>query len=249
MTLAIGTALQGGNYVIDAFCYEDTLGPTYLATHIPSGQILQIKVLGTRPEQIPDPEMRSQLQSYLKTVSALQHPQIPQHLESFEEGGICYLIMKTPLGQPLSQSITAQSPLSPNKALIILRQVHAALEALRPVGWTGLILVPDQIWQGADAAPVLTGFDLPLTPTEPSTDEVQLVPQLAQLLYFLLTGTRAETLAAPAVHLHHCCPGLPPSLEAAINQELLSPKASASPDLATWMGLLPESLDVRPPAV
>lgn len=246
MTLAIGTALQNGNYVVDAFCYEDTLGPTYLATHISSGQVLQIKVLGTRPDQIPEPEMRSHLRDYLQAVNALQHPQIIQDLESFEEGGICYLVMATYAGQPLSRMITAQTSLPPTEAFAILRQIHTVLEALRPVGWTGLALTPDQIWQGPDPAPVLTGFDLPRILADSAADEAKIIPQLARLLYFLLTGVRVETVSNPADRLRQCFPELPPSLEAAISQGLVSPRAPASPDLATWMALLPETLAPSP---
>ncbi|HEY9760875.1 MAG TPA: hypothetical protein V6D07_00030, partial [Trichocoleus sp.] len=248
MTLAIGTALQGGNYVIDAFCYEDTLGPTYLATHISSGQVLQVKVLGTRPQQIPDPAMRSQLHGYLQAVSALKHPQIVQNLESFEEGGICYLVMNSQLGQPLSRIVTAQSPLPPIESIAILRQIHEVLEALRPLGWAGLTLTPDQIWQGADAVPVLTGFDLPLTPANSPKDEAQLIRQLAQLLYFLLTGTWVKASVAPTANLCHCCPTLTPTLETAIRKGLGAPDASDSLDLTTWMALLPETLNVSPVA-
>ncbi|XGB40894.1 MAG: hypothetical protein LVS60_10790 [Nodosilinea sp. LVE1205-7] len=55
MTLAIGTALQYGNYVIDALGLEDSVGPVYLATYIPRGRsrLLRIWVVVTLGPFLP----------------------------------------------------------------------------------------------------------------------------------------------------------------------------------------------------
>ena len=46
MTLPTGTALHHGHYVVDAFSAEDTIGPIYLATHIPTGRWVQLRIFG-----------------------------------------------------------------------------------------------------------------------------------------------------------------------------------------------------------
>ncbi|HEY9738720.1 MAG TPA: hypothetical protein V6D06_20645 [Trichocoleus sp.] len=248
MTLPVGTALQNGNYVIDAFCFEDSLGPTYLATHVLSGQRRQIKVLGSqRPDQIPGPEVRSQFRDYLQQVSQLQHPHIVPNLQGIEEDGISYLLMSADIGQPLTTRITPKTPLTARSALQALQQIKHTLEALRPLGWCCLVLQPDQIWLH-NRRLLLSGFGLPLETSEglaqrvDSSEDSTIVPQLARLLFFLLTGERAEKIKAPAVHLRHRHPGLDAGFEAAIEQGLAEPtQPSALPTLAAWLELLPEA--------
>ncbi|MBD0334159.1 MAG: hypothetical protein ICV62_01605 [Cyanobacteria bacterium Co-bin13] len=245
MTLPVGTALQNGSYVIDAFCFEDSLGPTYLATQVRTGQIQQIKILGARrPDQIPDPEVRSQFQSYLEQVNALNHPHIVQPLTGFEEEGVFYLVMEAAIGQPLTARITPKAPLSAQAALQVLQQLEQTLKALRPLGWAGLVLAPDQIWLRQRRL-LLTGFGFPPPDSETAAPEQEMVAQLARLLFFLLTGERAESVQAPTVHLRHRRPGLPLGFEAAVEQGLAANQPphqnfEIGLSLATWMDLLPQ---------
>ncbi|MBD2257348.1 hypothetical protein [Pseudanabaena sp. FACHB-2040] len=241
MTLPVGTALQKGSYIIDAFCFEDSLGPTYLATQVRTGQTQQIKILGARrPDQIPDQEVRSQFQSYLEQVNALNHPHIVQPITGFEEEGVFYLVMEAAIGQPLTARITPQTPLSAQTALQVLQQLKQTLETLRPLGWAGLTLAPDQLWLRQRRL-LLTGFGFPPSGFEAAVPEEEVVAQLAQLLFFLLTGELAASVQAPAVHLRHRRPGLPVGFEAAVEQGLAparTPQATLS--LSAWMDLLPQ---------
>lgn len=246
MTLAIGTALQKGNYVIDALGSEDSIGPVYLATHVPSGQWAMVRVLGSRhPEVMPTPEQRAAFYQYLVEISDLRHGLLPERLRGFEDGGVCYQALSMPKGESLATVISPQRLLSLDRSLAIIRSLGDGLQALRPYGWQGLHITPDQVWQMPDGQPLtFTGFNLPTT-TEldhPNLDTT-VVQALTHLLYFLLTGQRADatqsSLGIDQYHLaqRHHHPDVAAQLDEALqrgNAALSSPIA-----LADWLALLP----------
>ncbi|HSM83883.1 MAG TPA: hypothetical protein VLS96_19495, partial [Nodosilinea sp.] len=262
MTLAVGTALQNGTYVVDAWVSEDAVGPVYLAMHVPKGQWIQLRVLGSRqPEALPPATERQAFYHYLKQVNDLKHGTFPTPLGGFEEEGICYQTLANPPGLPLDRLSPLAQPRPARLSLGIVKQILDSLEALRPLGWAGLRLTPDQVWFAPETQTItLTGFDLPLIPAaEAEADrdrtpavEANLVRELSHLLYFLLTGQRAEHTNAPlAVDLRRRRPELPTNIDQAL--ELGSPRrpgASADTEpqsaltLADWGRLLPAIADL-----
>lgn len=241
MTLAIGTALQKGNYVIDALGSEDSIGPVYLATHVPSGQWAMVRVLGSRhPEAMPTPEQRSAFYQYLVEVSDLGHGLLPNRLRGFEEDGVCYQALSMPKGESLAAIVSPQQSLSLAHSLAIIRSLGDVLQALQPHGWSGLHITPDQVWQWPDGQHLtFTGFNLPASPElDHPTAETTVVQALTHLLYFLLTGQRADATQTPIViDLHHRRPGLSAQVDGALQRGSL---AMSNPiALADWLALLP----------
>ncbi|MEA5452345.1 hypothetical protein VB780_27480 [Leptolyngbya sp. CCNP1308] len=265
MTLAVGTALQNGTYVIDAWVAEDAIGPVYLAMDVPKGQWIQLRILGSRsPETLPDAPQRQEFYQYLTQVAGLKQAAFPARLEGFEEEGVCYQILDSPPGMPLDRLVTEASPLAPQPALAIVRHLLDALATLRPLGWTELRLTSDQVWYDPQARTVtFMGFDLPqsiasqaasseaITPNAIASDEAALVRGLTHLLYFLLTGQRAEATHAPlAVEVRRRHPELPTTVDTAMALGSPRPLKEATPDfqppeptltLAEWTALLPSA--------
>jgi hypothetical protein len=244
MTLAPGTALQHGHYVIDAPALEDSIGPLYLATHIPQGRRVLVRVLGSRqPQNIPPADQRSDFFRYLQSVQALQISLLPRQMEGFEEEGVCYQVLSTPVGSPLSQQLNSDFPLPLPQALTLLNALTDSLLALRPLGWLGLWLQPDQIWWAPGRSEATwIGFDFPSYP-QPPTEHTEglLVQQLGHLLYFLLTGGYAAHTQAPLdVDLCHRYPGLPTSMVRALQLAT----ASQPGTLSEWGQALPKSQSV-----
>ena len=244
MTLALGTALQNGTYVIDALNGEDSIGPLYLATHVPSGQWGLVRVLGSRhPETLPDSAQRAAFYQYLDTLSQLDQAFIPKNLRGFEEEKVCYQTFSLPQGSPLSHSITPQAPLPLAPSLTLIRRLAQDLQALRPLGWAGLRLTPDQVWQaGPSGAITLTGFDFPAV-NQSSTvdlDEANLVRGLTGLLYFLLTGQWADHTQTPlGADLRHRRPELPATVDAVFQWGTPSLALAQPPSLDQWLTRLP----------
>jgi hypothetical protein len=240
MTLALGTSLQNGTYVIDALSGEDSIGPLYLATHVPSGQWVLVRVLGSRhPELLPDVSQRSAFYQYLESLTALETSFIPKRLTGFEEDKVCYQVFASPLGSPLSQGVAqAPRPLAPS--LTLVRQIAQHLEALRTMGWAELRMAPDQVWQGPGGTLTLTGFDFPAPGQASGSSEANLVRGLTELLYFLLTGQRAAQ-APLGVDLRHRRPELPTGLDAVFQWANPSLALAQPPSLEKWLTLLPHS--------
>lgn len=245
MALSTGTALHHGNYVVDAFSFEDAIGPVYLATHIPSGRWVQLRILGSRhPEAIPDGEVRKAFYNYLLTVQALNHPLFSGHLSGFEDEGVCYQAIDAALGQPLSRQVDFSQTLSPRQSVALVRQVAQGLIALKPLGWQGITLTPDQLWQRSNGPELsFIGFDFPAQASLPENQQEALVVKgLSHLLYFLLTGRRADDTQTPlAIDVRNQFPGLPYNLDTAL--QLGSQQAVKQPSigLKQWLDLLPSA--------
>lgn len=254
MTLAVGTTLQNGTYVIDAWLAEDAVGPMYLAMDVPKGQWIQLRVLGSlAPQALPAAADRQAFYQYLGQVADLKNSTFPRRLSGFEEEGVCYQILSIPPGAPLDRLVTTAAPLPARTSLALVRQLIQSLQALRPLGWTSLRLTPDQVWYTPETqTTTFVGFDLvPPAPPAPAdaaqetAAEGALVQALSYLLYFLLTGQRAEATKAPlAVDVRRCHPSLPASLDRAL--ELGHPQQHPTVILAEWEALLPAAADLPP---
>lgn len=260
MTLAVGTALQNGTYVIDAWVAEDAIGPVYLAMDVPKGQWIQLRILGSRsPETLPDAPQRQAFYQYLDQVAGLKQATFPARLGGFEEEGVCYQVLGSPPGTPLDRLVTEASLLAPKSTLAIVQQLVETFETLRPLGWQGLRLTPDQVWYDSQEQIVtFMGFDLPQSAASQAVDndaiaskESALVRELTHLLYFLLTGQRAEATHAPlAVEVRRRHPELPTTIDTAMALGSPRPLNQAAPDiqppeptltLAEWKALLPSA--------
>ncbi|PZU99612.1 MAG: hypothetical protein DCF32_18440, partial [Leptolyngbya sp.] len=257
MTLAVGTALQNGTYVIDAWVADDAVGPVYLAMDVPKGQWIQLRVLGSRsPATLPDASQRQAYYQYLNQVNGLNQPSFPARLGGFEEEGICYQTLASPPGTPLDRLVTEARSLAPRPTVAIIQRLAEAFETLQPLGWTGLRLTPDQVWYDSQEQTItFTGFDIPPAISYPmdneqaASEESALVRGLTHLLYFLLTGQQAGATNAPlAVEVRRRHPDLPTVVDTALalgSPRLLNgapPNVSGSQatiTLAEWKALLP----------
>ncbi len=243
MTLPTGTALHYGDYVVDAFSAEDDIGPIYLATHISTGRWVQLRILGSRhPESIPLPDERTAFYHYLLKIQALNHSLFSAHLSGFEDQGVCYQTIDANLGYPLSRLVSPEAPISPSQSIALIRQISQGLLALKPLGWQGIVLTPDQFWQKSPTSfPVFTGFDLPHSDSLPANyQEARIVKGLSHLLYFLLTGKSATATQAPlAVDVRNRLPHLPYELDTALQLGSQQNPGRPALDLHQWIDLLP----------
>ena len=250
MTLAIGTALQYGNYVIDALGLEDSVGPVYLATYIPRGRSRLLRILGSRhPGAIPPESERLAFYDYLQSLDNLALAVLPSSIQCFEEEGVCYQVLAQPVGSPLTQLVSSDRPLSLPQSLTLVHKLADTLQAIQPLGWAGLRLEPDQLWWRSETNQLsFIGFDLPASPLpSPDSQTASLVEGLRQLLYFLLTGQRAESTRAPLeVDLRHRRPDLQVNLDRALQRPAPDTQDSSCLSLAAWVDSLPQWKDLPP---
>lgn len=253
MTLPFGTALQQGNYVLDAHCFDDLHGAVYLATHVPTGQVVLLRKLKL-PSHLPTTiqDWQTQFDQTLQTLSPLQLPFIPSNLGVITEDDALYLKLPTDLGHPLSRLITPKTPWQLAPALNLVRAIAKALLRLSKNYWTSLSLDPNHIWLQTPISQtdtpkfILTGWLPTSADLSASQSEDQLCRQLAQLFYFMMTGEGSEDSRTPlVVRLRHQYPALPSAIITAVEQATLTSPAHAT--LQTWANLTIENVTTPSP--
>jgi len=239
MPLPAGTALQDGDYILDGIYHEDALGLMYLATHVPSGQVMQVRCL---PSHHRDAEVWQRLSQQITALGQQRHPHIIAPLTCFYEQGYGFVVMAADVGQPLSVLVTPERPLSAPQSVTYVQQVAAGLAAISQAGPFVVDIGPAHIWchPGHDRV-VLSGLGLlPPEMKAASEDETGAsagtkahrdIAALARLFYFCLTGEAVTATRAPDVRLKQRRPDLPAAYGQAIHRGLQAP-----PDqVETWL--------------
>ena len=239
MTLPVGTSLQNGQYVLDAYCFTDSLGSTYLATEVPTSQRLQVKRFNTA--DLPMTE-RSRYLEQIAAVANLRNSNLVSPLRAFEEDEDVYLVYGIPEGIPLTHLLAKNRWFTDRRAVTIIHQTAAALEMLASIGIRPSLNVDQLWWRPSSTTLYLSGFAFPLKlapRTRPPALHRWLINQLAQLLYFLVCGELATTTHAPLAYLRQQRPGLNPALLQALEKGLEVPLSNHKQTLLDWLRSLP----------
>jgi eukaryotic-like serine/threonine-protein kinase len=120
-----------GSYAITAKIGEGGMGEVYRARDNTLGRDVALKIL---PETFArDPDRLARFEREARTLAALNHPHIAQ-IYGFEKGdGVSALVMELVDGDELSERIK-RGAIPPDEAIVIARQVAAALEAAHEAG-------------------------------------------------------------------------------------------------------------------
>lgn len=240
MKLPVGTSLQNGQYVVDAYCFTDSLGNTYLATEVPTGQCLQVKQFYRT--DLPTAE-RTRYLEQISAVANLPNSNIVSPLRAFEEDGNVFLVYGIPGGIPLTHLLARNRWFTDRRAVTIIHQTAATLDMLASIGIRPSLNM-DQLWWRPSATVLhLSGFSLPLKlapRTRPPALHRWLINQLAQLLYFLVCGELATKTHSPLAYLRQQRPGLNPALLQALDEGLAAPFSNNKQTLPDWLMSLPQ---------
>ncbi|MDR1022790.1 MAG: protein kinase [Prevotellaceae bacterium] len=119
------------------------MGNVYLGTD-PQGNCVAIKRM--HPQLTTDANMRAFFHKEISTHRQLDHPSIVKMYDSFEEGGILYLIMEYVEGETLDKYVKRHGGVLPEtEAVIILSDILPALSYFHSLGYVHRDIKPNNI--------------------------------------------------------------------------------------------------------
>ena len=107
-------------------------GVVYAAFHLKLHVTRALKVLSTKAAG--DPVFRARFEQESQLAAALEHPNIVPVYEAGESGDALYLSMRFVDGPNLSQLLSREGPLAPERAVALVAQLAAALDAAHEHG-------------------------------------------------------------------------------------------------------------------
>src|SRR5438477_1688580 len=126
----VGTELAG--YRIESEIGRGGMGIVYAAEHLRLGRRAALKVLP--PELAADDGFRQRFVHESKLAAGLDHPNVVDIYDAGEAHGLLYLAMRYVRGSDLRTLIVQEGPLDPERAVALVTQVAAALDAAHGAG-------------------------------------------------------------------------------------------------------------------
>ena len=130
MSLEEGKVFAG--HRIDGVVGKGGMGVVYRATHVALDLTVALKVMA--PELAEDDEFRQRFRRESRLAASLDDAHIVPVRHAGEEEGLLYVTMRLVNGPDLGQLLEAEGPLEPARAVEIVEQIGAALDAAHEKG-------------------------------------------------------------------------------------------------------------------
>ncbi len=206
----VGT--QFGPYHFKRLLGRGGMGEVYEAEHTVKEWTVAVKVM--TPEFSKDPVFRKRMEREARTAGKLQEPHVVPIHEYGEIDGQVYLEMRLIEGTDLFSLLKRFGPLTPPRAVAIIRQVAAALDAAHAAGVMHRDVKPENVLVTSDDFAYLVDFGI----ASATTDErlTQMGSAVGTWKYMAPerfgkdeVTYRADVYALACV-LHECLTGSPP---------------------------------------
>lgn len=251
--LSPGSALQYGNYVVEALIEAAPNGSLYWGTNIVTGMPVYIQAIPTPPLVNADegPDLVERLQHLAFSTES----PLPSPLRLFKEGkDTCYLVVGTAVGLPWQQAYQSQGAMSPKQALSAIRAIANGVIWLEHQGISPIDLSPNRVWVDSAGRVTLTGvFGIPQSASPSALQPIAAnapIQALGHLLYSFLSGALPGASASLAAQLEAQNPYISPLILQAINQAerdgTTTDHASTITAIQRWLTLLPDAGTVTP---
>ena len=157
--------LQPGNefagHRIEGVAGQGGMGVVYKATHLALEITVALKLI--KPELARDESFRERFKRESRSAASIEHPNVLPVRHAGEEDGLLYITMRYVEGTDLRSLIDTRGRLEPARAVAILRDIAAALDAAHAAGLVHRDVKPANVLlEGADGSghAYLTDFGL-----------------------------------------------------------------------------------------
>ena len=155
----IGRAFDG-KYRLDERLGQGGMGTVYRATHLLIDRPVAIKVLN--PRFVEDEEAQERFRREARAAGRLQHMNAVAVTDfGRTDDGFVYIVMELLLGRSLREVLAREAPLDPARAVSIMLQTSAAVNAAHEAGIIHRDLKPGNIFvvQRKHAPPIIKVLD------------------------------------------------------------------------------------------
>jgi serine/threonine protein kinase len=210
MSVELTTGSAFARYRIEELVGRGGMGVVYRATDLRLERPVALKLIA--PELAGDERFRSRFLRESRIAASIDHPNVIPIYEADEEDGQLFLAMRYVDGTDLKALLDQEGTLVPERALTLLGQVAAALDAAHGRGLVHRDVKPGNVLlDGRDHA-YLTDFGLTKQLGGASTETGQVVGTFAYLAPEQIRGEAVEARTdcyALACVLYECLAGLP----------------------------------------
>ena len=223
----VGT--QFGPYLLKRLIGEGGFGEVYEAEDTVKERTVALKLL--REAMSKDETFRKRMQREAHAAGRLQEPHVVPIHDYGEIDGVLYVDMRLIDGVDLRSILTKQGPLSPARAVAIVRQIAGALDAAHEAGVMHRDVKPENILITRDDFAYLVDFGLA---TAASDERITQMGMMVGTFSYMAperfrnkeVGNRSDTYSLACV-LYECLTGLRPyqadSLSSLITAHITAP--------------------------
>jgi streptogramin lyase/tRNA A-37 threonylcarbamoyl transferase component Bud32 len=152
----VGSVLAG--YRIERLLGRGGMSSVYLAEHLRLHRKVALKLMA--PELAHDERFRERFLRESQLAASLDHPNVVPVYDADESGGVLYIAMRYVEGSDLRELLRRYSPLPPARAVAIVGQAAAGLDAAHRRGLVHRDVKPGNILIGEDDHVYVSDFGL-----------------------------------------------------------------------------------------
>ncbi len=211
MSLQINPGATFGGYRVESLIGRGGMGVVYRATDLSLERPVALKLVA--PELAEDKRFRERFLREPRLAASLDHPNVIPIYEAGERDGQLYLAMRYVDGSDLKTVLARDGKLAPERALRILAQVAAALDAANRRALVHRDVKPANVLLDENEHAYLTDFGITKQLGGDSTDTGRVVGTLDYLAPEQIRGDpvdgRTDCYSLACV-LYQCLSGTPP---------------------------------------
>ncbi len=248
---------QFGPYRLRRLVGRGGMGDVYEAEDTVRERIVALKLMSQTLSD--DPVFRSRMQREARTAGRLQEPHVVPIHDFGEIEGQLYVDMRLIDGKDLATMLSRYGPLSPPRAVAIVRQIGSALDAAHAAGVMHRDVKPENILVSADYFAYLVDFGIASATSDEKLTQfgttVGTVKYMAPERFSETEVTYRADIYALACVLYECLTGSPPYagdtvsvMGAHLNQAVPRPSAARPSIPAAFDGVIARGMAKDPAA-